>query len=98
MKKPAPSFIEHGAGGTSFVGPDAVACFAAFALASGLSLFAKTGLRPNRQWTPTAMLKRAGEITGKKYKRGQYEQAAADVRAWATEMRDALPHSERGDA
>jgi hypothetical protein len=90
------SHIEHGAGGTSFVGPDAVSCFAAFALASGLRLYAKTGLRPNRAYTPSAMLAAASRITGKRYKRGQHELAAADVQRWAEEMRDALPHSERG--
>ena len=39
------------------------------------------------------MLKMATEYTGKTYKRGQYEQAAADVGVWVDTMRAALPHT-----
>ena len=64
--------------GTSFVGSD-VSIFAAAALASGLRLYAKAKIIPNRAYTPTAMLKAAGTYTGKAYKRGQYLQAADDL-------------------
>lgn len=30
----------------------------------------------------TEMLRKAGEVTGKKYKRGQHEQAAIDLDQW----------------
>ena len=66
----------------AFNGPDGVAIYRATVLASGLRLYAKTGMKPNRAWTPTAMLQAAGSITGTRYKRGQFEQAALDLKAW----------------
>jgi hypothetical protein len=86
------SYVKHSTGGTLFAGPDAVSMIRAFTIASGLSLYAKAGIVPNRAWTPTKMLQAASGITGKKYKRGQHAQAAADVKAWAEEMKSALPH------
>ena len=44
-----------------------------------LKLYSKTGLKPNRDWTPTAMLNAAARITGNSYKRGQYQQAINDL-------------------
>jgi hypothetical protein len=85
------SHIKTGPGGTTFVGADAVALFRATAIASGLRLYAKSGIKPNRAWSPTAMLKAASGITGKAYKRGEYAKAAEDVKAWADEMAAALP-------
>jgi hypothetical protein len=85
------SYIKTGPGGTVFAGLDSVRLFQAMALKSGLRLYAKTGMRPNRAWTPSAMLKTAGSITGKDYKRGQYEQAAADLETWANVMQSAIP-------
>ncbi len=51
-------------------------------LKSALKMYAESGIRPNRAYTPTAMLKAAGSITGKTYKRGQHKQAAADLGSW----------------
>jgi hypothetical protein len=65
-----------------FSGPAGVATYRAIALKHGLKLYAKTGMRPNRAWTPTAMLRAASEITGLNYRRGQYETAAADLDGW----------------
>ena len=67
---------------TTFVREQGVETFRAISLKAGLRLFAKTGMKPNRAWTPTAMLKTAGTITGKVYKRGQYDLAVADLDAW----------------
>lgn len=75
----------------TFSGPDGVGVFRAAVIASGLRLYAKTGIKPNRMYTPTAMLAAASGITGKNYKRGQYEQAAADLSIWVQEMKAALP-------
>lgn len=75
--------ITNVGGATVCAGRDAVEVFRANALASGIRLYAKTKMLPNRMWTPTNMLKAAGSITGKTYKRGQYEQAAIDLKAWA---------------
>jgi hypothetical protein len=78
-------------GGITFAGPDAVALYRATAIEHGLRLYAKTGMKPNRAWTPSAMLQAATGITGKPYKRGQYVKAADDVKAWAVAMAAALP-------
>jgi hypothetical protein len=87
------SSIIHHEGGIIFKGPDAVAVFRAIVIANGLRLYARTGIKPNRAYTPTAMLKAASGITGKAYKRGQYAQAAADVSAWAEEARAKIPET-----
>lgn len=67
---------------TTFTGPAGVQTFRAAAIKSGLRLYARCGIKPNRAWTPTNMLRAASQITGKTYKRGQYEQAAADLEVW----------------
>lgn len=91
------SHIKTGAGGTVFAGPDAVRLFQAAAIASALRLYAKTGMQANRAYTPTAMLKAASAITGKAYKRGKYEQAAADLTTWCDAMKAALPIIKEGE-
>lgn len=60
----------------SFSGEGAVNVFAMAALASGLRLYAKTGMRPNRAWTPTAMMRAAAQHTGKTFKTRDYLGAA----------------------
>ena len=67
---------------TIFAGERGVKTFRAISLKAGLRLFSKTGMKPNHAWTPTAMLKAAGTITGKVYKRGQYDLAVTDLDAW----------------
>lgn len=62
----------------SFVGHEAVDVFAMAVIASALRLYAKTGLRVNRAYTPSAMLAAATRHTGIAFKRGQYV-AAADA-------------------
>lgn len=75
----------------SFVGADAVSLFRAATIASGLRLYAATGMKPSRAYTPSAMLAAAAGITGKRYKRCEYLKAAADVSLWCQEMKTALP-------
>jgi len=53
--------------------------YRAIAIKHALILYAKAGIKANRAYTPTAMLKAAEDITGIKYKRGQYALAAADI-------------------
>ena len=43
------------------------------------------GPAANKAWTPTARLRTAGNITGKTYKRGQYDLAVKDLEAWIEE-------------
>ena len=77
-------------GTVMFEGREAVGVFRAVSIAHGLKLYARCGLKPNRAWTPTAMLKAAGDITGRKFKRGQYVAAAEALLSWAQEARAAL--------
>jgi hypothetical protein len=65
-----------------FSGPAGVNTYRAIVVKHGLKLYAKTGMKPNRAYTPTAMLATAGQITGKTYKRGAYQEAIADLEAW----------------
>jgi hypothetical protein len=91
MTKPE-SYTSTGSDGTTFAGPDAVSLFRAAALISGLRLYAKTGTKPNDwAWSPKMMLDAATGITGKPYKRGQYEKAAADIQLWIDAMAATLP-------
>jgi len=55
--------------------------FAIAVLASALKLYAKTGMKASRAYTPTNMLKTATRYTGNKYKRGEYMTAHDDLRA-----------------
>jgi hypothetical protein len=77
-------------GATIFEGAG-VEIFRLTAIASGLDLYAKTKILPNRAWTPMAMLRVATMATGTRYKRGQYAQAATDIRAVVAKMREDIP-------
>ena len=70
-------------GATVFSGRDAVEVFRAKTIASALRLYAKTGMKVNRAYTPTNMLAAATQITGTKFKRGQFEEAAKALTDWA---------------
>lgn len=52
----------------------------ALTIAKALELYADTRMKANRMYTPTNMLNAANGITGKTYKRGEYRQAATDIR------------------
>lgn len=71
--------ITTSAGGTIYEGAG-IEAFRLLVIAQGLELYAKTRMLPNRAYTPTAMLQNATVATGKRYKRGQYVEAAADLR------------------
>lgn len=86
--------IHHKGGGVTLAGPDAVNLYRAVVLCSGLKFYAKTRMKLTRHATGPVMLSMATEYTGKTYKRGQYEQAAADVKVWIDTMKMALPVSE----
>lgn len=67
---------------TTFSGQAGVATYVAITLKHGIKLYRDTGIKPNRAWTPTAMLAKAGEITGQTFKRGQFTQAIDALDAW----------------
>jgi len=75
--------IQSGAGGTIFSGPLGVNIYRATVIASALKLYANTGMKANRAYTPSNMLAAATEITGIKFKRGEYLKAAEALKAWA---------------
>lgn len=52
-------------------------------LASALEMYHKTKIKVNRAYTPSNMLATATNITGKKFKRGQYLEAAKALREYA---------------
>ena len=79
------------AGGITFEGRDAVRLFQAVSLRSGIKLYQKTKIRPNKAWTPTAMLTLAGRICGKTYRRGQFQEAIDDLTIWIETMKSAMP-------
>ncbi len=76
---------------TTFVGEAGVTIFQAVTLASALRLYAKTGMKPNRAYTPARMLATANELTGHNYRRGQYEAAAAALVELAERLRRENP-------
>ena len=67
---------------TVFAGEEGVSRYQAVVLKSGLKLYAKTGMKPNRAWTPTRMLRLAEHITGRKFKRGEYMLAHDALAEW----------------
>lgn len=67
---------------TTFSGTRGVTTFQAIVLRSALMLYRKTKIRLNRTATPTAMLRTATQITGKSFKRGQYDEAIAALTEW----------------
>lgn len=65
-----------------FSGPKGVETYTAIVLKSGLSLYEKTGMKPNRAWTPSAMIAKARQITGAKLKARDYAGAIAALDTW----------------
>lgn len=70
-------------GGASFTGPEAVDVYRATVIAHGLKLYAKTGMRPNRMYTPKNMMAAAAQMTGQKFKARDYLKAAESLLALA---------------
>jgi len=66
--------------------PAEVNVYVATVLKSAIKLYAATKMQVNRAYTPTRMLAKASEITGKKFKRGQFEQARVALELWIAEQ------------
>lgn len=75
----------------AYVGPDATNLFRAKVLKTSLMGYAKFKMLPTRGVSAANMLTMATQYTGKTYKRGQYEIAAADIAKWCETMTAALP-------
>jgi len=67
---------------TTFTGKAGVDTYRAIVIKQGLKMYADTGMKPNRAWTPSAMMMAASQITGKLYKRRQYAEAIDDLDDW----------------
>lgn len=76
---------------TCFNGTAAVNVYAMTVLASGLRLYAKTGMKPNRAYTPKAMMAAAEMHTGQKFKARDYLGAAEALTTLARASAAALP-------
>lgn len=66
---------------TSYVGASAVEVFRAKAIIGGLRFYAKTGMRINAAYTPKNMLAAVEQMTGRKFKRSQLNEAAEALAA-----------------
>ena len=73
---------------TTFSGPAQVNTFVMITLKSAIKLYIQTGMKANRAYTPTNMLRKAGELLGKTYKRGQLQQAHDDLAAKLEEIKN----------
>ena len=69
----------------TFVGKAGVSTYQAIVLKHGLILYANTGMRPNRAWTPKRMMALAAHITGKTFKARDYLGAATALERWLEE-------------
>ena len=86
--------VDEKNGITGFHGHDATRLLHARTVKHALRA-CKLGFRLTRTATPTRSFAMASRITGKAYKRGQYDQAIADVNQWIWAMESALPVIQR---
>jgi hypothetical protein len=64
----------------SFTGPEQVNTYTMLVIKSAMKFYLNSGgMKVNRAYTPTNMLRAAGGFTGKIYKRNQMPQAIADL-------------------
>lgn len=62
--------------------PQKIAVFRAITIRRALLIYDKTKSQVNTAYTPRNMLLAATQITGQKFQRGQYKQAAAALDEW----------------
>lgn len=74
---------------TTFTGPAEVQIYRAITVKHGLKLYKNTGIKPNRAYTPTAMMRVAKEITGAKLKARDYEGAIKALDEWIEKQKGA---------
>lgn len=68
---------------SAFTGELGIKIYTAVAVRHGLMLYKDTGMKPNRNWTPTAMIAKAKEITRKTcIKPRGCNQAIKELNAW----------------
>jgi hypothetical protein len=67
---------------TTFIGTDGTNTYRAIATKSAIKMHKACGMIPTRGVTITKLFKIASSYTGKTYKRGQHDQAIADLQVW----------------
>ncbi len=67
----------------SHIEGDDITRYHAITIAKALQLYAKTGMKVNRNVTPTSLMGRAEVITGLKFKKRDYIAAHDALMAWA---------------
>jgi len=75
---------------TMFSGQVSVSVFQCLTIASGLDMYRKFKMMPNRNYTPKAMMDAASRITGQKFKARDYEGAAIALRALAEKTKNEI--------
>lgn len=68
-----------------------VQVYTATVLKNGIALYARTGLRPNRAYTPKAMMAQAALITGRTFRARDYAAAVAALQEWIDRAVPTLP-------
>lgn len=86
--------IVYGNSATVFNGSEAVEIFRAAAICSALQLYADTGIKANRAYTPRNMMAAAAQITGKKFKPRAYYDAVLELRRWIISEKERIPSRE----
>lgn len=62
--------------------------YQALAIKAALRLYAKTGIKANRAYTPKNMIATASKITGRKFKARDYLGAADALQAWVDQSKE----------
>jgi hypothetical protein len=60
-------------------GKEQIDRYTAIVLKTAIKMYVECGIQANKLYTPKNMLRKAGEITGKTYKRGQLAIAHTDL-------------------
>lgn len=68
---------------TSFTAPEQISAYQCITIAAALRLYARTGMKVNRAYTPAAMMRAASTFTGMKFRARDYMAAANALRALA---------------
>lgn len=75
----------------SFVGPLAVKWHGVVGLRAAIKMYKEAGIIPTHGVGITLMMRSATAITGKSYKRGQYDAAIADLTTWIQATLPTIP-------
>lgn len=62
--------------------------YQALVVAKALELYARTGIKVNRAYTPSGMMRTAGQLTGRTFKPRDYVGAAQVLREWAFQQQN----------